>query len=624
MREKLVNKFKNPISLFIGILLVMLIAGLQNKAYDIKNNENPFPIGWDIYGYYLYLPATFIYNDLGLENNDWITKTREKYKPSTSFYQVTQGEENKKIIVYNIGYSFIYAPGFLIANALAPSLGHEKDGFSKPYQISLILTAFIFSLIGIFMFRKISLRFFSDKITALLMIFILVGSNYFFQSIYDGIMPHNLLFTINCFIIWYTIKWNENPTLKNILLLSFFIGFATICRPTELLWLLLPLLWKVTTIKELLEKVKKLIANYIHLILALIVVIGIIFIQLFYYKYTSGNYFVVNLHSEGFSFLHPYIFEFLFSYKKGWLLYTPIMIFGLVGFYFTFRLNKPIVLALFSYLVIYIYVASSWECWWYAASFGQRPMVETYAMMLFPMGYFLVGIQPHKKSIQFLVYIILIALLLLNLFQTWQFRNYIIDAERMTKEYYWSIFGKTKIDEKEKEKLSIDRYQENFLDYGNYQTNYYKKEVFFLDFEKEFDNIIDTISVSGKNSLLLTSNNPFSKSFEENYFDITSKNYIWIRASVWVYLKTPYLESNSCIVISTEAKGKSYKYVTSNYDNFDVKLNSWNLIHLDYLTPFIRHNDDKIKAYFWNVGSVPVLIDDFKIEVFEPKKYVEN
>lgn len=504
-------------------------------------------------------------------------------------------------------------------------MSYEKDGFSKPYQVSLILTAFIFSLIGILMFRKISLRFFSDKITALLMIFILVGSNYFFQSIYDGIMPHNLLFTINCFIIWYTIKWNENPSLTNILLLSFFIGFATICRPTELLWVLLPLLWKVTTIKDLFEKLKSLMVNYIHLTLALVVVLGIIFIQFSYYKYSLGNYFVVNPHSVGFSFLQPYIGEFLFSYKKGWLLYTPIMIFGLAGFYFTFRLNKSIVLALFSYIAIYIYVSSSWECWWYAASFGQRPMVETYAMMLFPMGYFLVGIQSYKKWIPFLFYFILTSLLLLNLFQTWQFRNYIIDAERMTKEYYWSVFGKTKIGEKEKEKLSIDRYQENFLDYDNYQTNYYrKKEVFFLDFEQEKNNIVDTIALSGKNSLMLTPNNPFSTTFEEKYYDITNKNYVWIRASVWVYLTVPYSESNSCIVISTETKGKMYKYTTSNYDNFEVKLNSWNKIHLDYLTPYIRHNDDKIKIYFWSFGSAPVLIDDFKIEVFEPKNWVEN
>lgn len=114
--RNIASNFKNPISLFLGVLLVILIAGLQNKAYDIKNKENPLPIGWDVYGYYLYLPATFIYNDLGLENNDWIDKTREKYKPSTTFYQATQGEGNKKVIMYSIGYSFIYAPGFFIAN----------------------------------------------------------------------------------------------------------------------------------------------------------------------------------------------------------------------------------------------------------------------------------------------------------------------------------------------------------------------------------------------------------------------------------------------------------------------------------------------------------------------------
>lgn len=613
---------KNSLSFFVLLIFIAVTFFSQSKTYNLRSN-NPYPISWDVYGYYLFLPATFTYNDLGLENDEWINKTREEYKPSSTFYQVVKGKDNRKFIIYQVGCAFIYAPGFLIANSIAPTLGYKKDGFSKPYQISMLLTALIFTLLGVFMFRQISLKFFSDKNTALVMLFILFGSNYFYQSIFDGIMPHNLLFTINCFIVWYTIKWHEKSSLKNILLLSFFIGFATICRPTELLWILLPLFWKVTNMKELFEKLKFLLSNYVQLFLALFVFIGLFSIQLLYNKYSFGDFLVVNMHNEGFSFLNPYIFEFLFSFKKGWLLYTPIMIFGIVGFYFLYKNNKPIWLALFSYFVIFIYVSSSWEVWWYAASFSQRPMVEAYAMMLFPVGYFFVGIQSYKKIIQFFAYAILLGLLLFNLFQIWQFKHNIIDSERMTKDYYYSIFGKSKIDENIKSLLSVDRYQNTFSDYDNYQKNYYIKEVFFSDFENEKDNIIDTTQVSGKNSLLLTQNNPFSVSFEENYYDITNKNYVWIRASVWVYLFAPPKESNSCIVISTETKGKSYKYITSNYDKFSIKLNSWNKIYLDYLTPIIRHTDDKIKVYFWNMGPNSVLIDDFKIEVFEPKKAVE-
>ena len=611
----MISNFKNSISLFVGVLFVILIAILQFKSFNIKNNTNPYPISWDVYGYYLFLPATFIYNDLGLENNEWINKTREEYKPSTTFYQVTQGEGGKKTIVYNIGYAFIYAPGFFIANGLATSLGYDKDGFSKPYQVSLILTAFIFSLIGIFMFRKICLRFFPDKISALLMVFILIGSNYFFQSIYDGIMPHNLLFTINCFIIWYTIKWHEKRTLANILLLGFFIGFATICRPTELLWILLPLLWKINSLKEFIQKLKSLIKNYIHLILAIIVFIGIIFIQFFYYKYTSGNYFILNLHNEGFSFLDPYTFDFLFSYKKGWLLYTPIMLFGIFGFYFLYRQNKSIWLALFSYFIINLYVTSSWECWWYATSFSQRPMVETYAMMLFPLGFFLKWQINQKTIVKYSLFSVLLLLVLFNLFQTWQFNKGIIHGERMTKEYYWSIFGLLEPNPSYEKYLSVDRFSISPIN----NNDYYKNEIFFNDFDDLTENIVDSISISGNKSFLLSQEVPFSPTFEVKYTDLTHKSYLWVNASVWVYLLSPYTESNSSIVVSVESKGKSYKYESSNYEKLNIDPFKWSKIELNFLTPYIRHKDDIIKAYFWNMGNKPVIIDDFKVTVYEPK-----
>jgi hypothetical protein len=185
--------------------------------------------------------------------------------------------------------------------------------------------------------------------------------------------------------------------------------------------------------------------------------LSIIFIQFLYYKYTTGYFRVLNLHAERFSFFDPYTFKFLFSYKKGWLLYTPVMIFGISGFYFLFKANKNIWLSLFLFFILNLYVTSSWECWWYAASFSQRPMVETYAMMLFPMGYFLNWLSDNKKKWQGRVlFSCLFLLILLNIFQTWQFLNSIIDAERMTKEYYWAVFGKTSLQKNERQYLSVE------------------------------------------------------------------------------------------------------------------------------------------------------------------------
>jgi hypothetical protein len=620
----MISKLKNKYSFLVSVLLIIVMFICQCKTLKERDSQNPYPIAWDVYGYYLYLPATFIYNDLGLQDNEWINKTREKYKPSTTFYQVTAGANNKKVIVYNIGYSFVFAPGFFIADKLAPPLGYEDDGFSKPYQVSLLITAFLLSIIGIFLFRKIALCFFSDYITSFLIITILLGSNYFFQATFDGVMPHNILFTLNCFIIWFTIKWHDEKKTKHILFLALFLGLATICRPTELIWILVPLLWNVYNKESLIEKAKLYLRHYFQVFTFGLLLMSIISIQFFYLKYATGYFRVMNLHNESFSFLDPYTIKFLFSYKKGWLVYTPIMIFAIIGFYHLKKQNKQIWIPLFLFFIINLYVVSSWECWWYAASFSQRPMVETYVMMIFPMGYFLNWmIQNKKRWITYFLSVAFLLLVALNLFQTWQFQNYIIDAERMTKKYYWEIFGKTKNSEASRAHLSVDRSQASFTDYESYGNTYFKKEAFAQTFEhpikENIKNSIDSTAAEGKKSYLLDSSSPFLSGFEQKYSDITNKSYVWIRVSVWVYLTAPYSESNSAIVISTESKGKPYKYLSSDYKNFNIQPFVWTEIHLDFMTPEIRHANDVVKAYFWNSGNKPVLIDNFRVDVFEPK-----
>ena len=55
----------------------------------------------------------------------------------------------------------------------------------------------------------------------------------------------DILFTLNCFILWNTIQWHKNYQFKYIFRLAFFIGLAAICRPVELIWLIVPMLWNV-------------------------------------------------------------------------------------------------------------------------------------------------------------------------------------------------------------------------------------------------------------------------------------------------------------------------------------------------------------------------------------------
>ncbi len=291
---------KNFKSLLVLTLLIFSISILRYNNYKERDHTNPFPISWDVFGYYLYLPATFIYHDPGLENSEWQKNIHEKYKPSTTYYQVANGEGNKKVIIYNIGYAFINAPGFFIANAYTDD--NQKDGFSRPYQLAMQVTAFLLTLIGLFLFRKILLYFFSDTITALLLFLVTVGTNYFFQVVYDATMPHNILFTLNCFIVWFTIKWYDTKKTTYVFFLAISLGLAAICRPTELIWILVPALWGVFNKQSAIEKWSLIKSHVSQMILFGATLIALISIQLIYLKYASGSFISINYQSESLSF----------------------------------------------------------------------------------------------------------------------------------------------------------------------------------------------------------------------------------------------------------------------------------------------------------------------------------
>jgi hypothetical protein len=194
----------------------------------------------------------------------------------------------------------------------------------------------------------------------------------------------------------------------------------------------------------------------------------------------------------------------------------------------------------------------------------------------------------------------------------------------MTKEYYWKVFGKTSVDNDVCRYLSIDRSKTIFEEYNNYTALYVMRPLFKQDFEKRLPNmnqkyVIDTAAAEGKHSFMLDSKQQYSPEFRTNYYDITDKSYLWIRASVNVYLTALASKSNFALAVSVESKGKSIKYLRQEIKSLHVQPNTWTHVYLDFLTPEIRHRDDKIIVYYWNMENKPVLIDDLQVEAYEPK-----
>ena len=75
-----------------GILCICLLwLGISNFPLNI--------FSWDVFGYYLYLPLTFIYHDLGIRDVSIVNEIIEKYHNTGTFYQALPAGDTGNMIM---------------------------------------------------------------------------------------------------------------------------------------------------------------------------------------------------------------------------------------------------------------------------------------------------------------------------------------------------------------------------------------------------------------------------------------------------------------------------------------------------------------------------------------------
>lgn len=566
-------------------------------------------LGWDVFGYYLYLPALFIHDDPGLEDRAWLDAVMDVYEPSTTLYQLVDGPNGSRVIKYSSGMAVAYAPFFFAAHKLAGPLGHPADGFSAPYRVGITLGCLLYVLLGIFLLRRLLLRFFGDGWTAALLVVIGLGTNLFQLVVWDGtLLTHPLLFTLYTALVLTTIDWHEHPRPGRALLLGGLCGLITLVRPSEAVCVLIPLLWGLGTADGRTRKWALLRANAVHLLLAAAAFAVAVSPQAFYWKSITGQwsfYSYVNP-GEGFEFASPYTWQYLFSFRKGWLVYTPLMLLALCGIPLLWKRLPAAAWAVAVFLVVDLWVVSSWTCWWYAGgSFSARSMVPIYGLLAVPLGMLLQAIW-KRPSRRLPAAGIIATLVLLNLFQTWQWTRGIISKERMTRAYYAATFGRMQVPAGAKDLLLVDRGTggvERLTDEHRYKQH----ELFRDDFHDRPEGV-----------LTLTADAPFSPGPDVPYAQLTAQDHAWVRATARLWVGDT-ITAPPIIVMAFHHEGAAYKYATGSWEIPAGTKHQWLTASMDYLTPEVRSKADNLKVYVWDQHGGEHRIDDLRVVVFERK-----
>lgn len=604
------------VALFLSLYVVLL-----NCVFPPKHI-----MSWDVFGYYLYLPQAVIAKDLQLKDTSFADSLRTGIDASGSLYQAQRQENGNHVMKYSMGMAVLYAPGFFVGHWIAGLTGAPQNGISAPYLDSLWVWCVLVSLAGIWLLRAVLVRFFDHGMASLSLVLIVFGTNYLVHVTTSGqnAMSHNFIFTGYALLMWLTMRWYDAPSIKRVIPMGITAGLMILARPSEMVCLFIPLLWPMADAPGWRGKLRFLAAHgrEVALFAGILVLIGLP--QFIYWKYVTDHWVYTgygNDAGEGFNWTRPYTWEVLFGYRKGWFLYTPLMLLAFAGMVPLYRRHRGLFWLITVYSIFNIYWVSAWSCYWYSWCFGQRALIPAIAVMTIPLTALFESLALDERLWKRLAFVGVLAFafacVALNIYQSRQYGNNILDGHRMTKAYYWAIFLQNYATEEERKLLLVDRHPD-YQFAMQYPELYHARPFYKDDFDKVKDDEKSPLPFRFPSSYRIYPGQEDLRALDFVHEELTDRPHCYLRVRLRAHTS----------VQDSAAPPMTIHFVTNqyyigggvyNYNIHEVQLQHgrWNDVDIYRLTPEVRARQDVMRLYFRNPTTDTVYLDDFSIDIYE-------
>lgn len=426
------TNYINSIFVFLFILVVSIWVtaninwGSHRYTRIIKVDGN---------GYYAYLPATFIYHDL---NFGFFDEIRDKYHPSNFDYDYRYDYKGNTVDKYYCGTALAMAPFFLMGHIITSATDLPADGYSYYYLLFISIAAIFYLMIAVIYLDKVLKVYINSQVNRMLVVLLMVfGTNLFYYTVHEPSMSHVYSLAFITLYLYCVQQYFISFKRSSLIASAIFLGIIVLIRPVNII-IIFAIPFFAGDLNTYAKGIKQLLNNYLTLISAVLVFCIVVSLQLIIYKIQTGSYLIYSYADEGFNFLHPHIWKFLFSYKKGLFVYTPITFLALAGGYFLFRKNKFQFWTITGFLLIVVYILSSWQQWYYGGSFSSRVMIEYLPAFMILLAFLLQGIKGKRNQIAMIT--LLALLVIVCQIQTYQYYVAQIHWEDMDKQKYWDVF----------------------------------------------------------------------------------------------------------------------------------------------------------------------------------------
>jgi len=602
--KKIIRKYS---LLYLALISVFFVVNFLGT-----NSFRSIFIDGDGSGHYAYLPSLLIYQSIDFEE----VYDFEKLNKSPDYMGHNYHKQGNIVInKFSAGTALLQLPFFLFGILLSLIFGFPIDGYNIIFQYCVAMSTLFWTGLGFIYIVKL-MRTYNVKLVYAWMMVVagLFGTNLFFYVFVQPSFSHAYSFSLISMFLYFSRKVFVDYEKRYVLIASFLLGLIVLVRPVNLI-VIVSLPFIAGTPQNFINAIKQKLTNIDYLPAALIFLLAIS-PQLIINYLQTGNIIVYGYKNEGFYFSDPQIINFLFSYKKGWFVYSPLFLLLFPALINLWKRQSVYAFATFLLFFLFqVYIFSSWWNWYYGDSFGMRPMVDYYGLYLVVIVLLIDNIEARWIKIAAAVFVFLV--ILLNVVQTYQYAVGIIHPDSMTKKAYWHVF--LKLDEKSEQVIS-----------GGDETFYGK-----LDEEPFFDayNHIDYFDDGWSSSININWENAYSDSLSviQNPTDIYSPSFKFIINDTIVGYNNIYVRFNTHYYELTQnAALKAVFVVDINdtignsvfYKAFPIKqlpddvVDLWQLGTIGFKLPEISQNMAFIKFYTWNVEKQTYLLDDISLQLY--------
>jgi hypothetical protein len=397
------KRLQDPVVFFFSFIILLIIA--MNLNFHGGKMNMGGEIWSDKAGYYVYLPATFIYHFDAAEFPENIDSE------TGNGFSLNQ-ESHKVLTKYTCAVSILVAPFFLATHLIASVFDLKPDGFSMIYHGMAVVAGVFYLTLGLFFLKKTLDNYFRPWISYITIFFFFTATNLYFYGLDDILMSHVYSFFLFSLLLFLLRRFYNESGRKHIhfIFLSIVAFMLILNRPTNIILLLIVLFFDARSFEDAWKRFS-LFMKPRYLITLFIIGFLVFLPQMLYWKYAFGSFIHYSYVGEGFiNWLHPMIIEIWFSPINGLFLYNPILIFMIVGIFMMIIKRIPNGIFILVFFLFISYLFSSWGVWYYGGCYGSRPFVDFYPLLIIPFGFLVDSVYSHKNLILKILFTALVVL----------------------------------------------------------------------------------------------------------------------------------------------------------------------------------------------------------------------